>query len=225
MNNVVSLSKDDERLEVASRWILKIDEGMLSAGDKAALGAWLDKDPKHHDVLLEVASVWDKTDALVSLAELFPHEVIDNQSHTVAQPRLWVPWTAIAASLIALVVSITMLLPNSESSFNNEPIMHTQTAEYETAIGEQKTILLPDGSEVLLNTNSQITLTFTSAERVLHLVRGEILIQVAKLPHLPVNSHPAKSTTKSRRKRTAFRANTHSMFSYVKTSFAETYQL
>ncbi len=180
MNTVVSISRDDERLEAASRWILRIDEGMLSAGDKAALGAWLDEDPRHRDVLLEVAAVWDKADALARLADIFPHEITDRQVPYVAQRRPWTIGTAIAASLIVLAVSITMLLPRPETALDGAPTIPTQSAAYETAIGEQKTVLLPDGSEVVLNTNSQLSLTFTASARVLHLARGEILVRVAK---------------------------------------------
>ena len=48
MNTVVPISRDDERLETASRWVLRLDEDMLSADDKTALSAWLNEDPKHH---------------------------------------------------------------------------------------------------------------------------------------------------------------------------------
>ncbi len=58
---------------------------------------------------------------------------------------------------------------------------------YETAIGEKKTVLLPDGSEVVLNTNSQLSLTFSPSARVLHLRRGEILIRVASNPVRPLS--------------------------------------
>ena len=47
-------------------------------------------------------------------------------------------------------------------------------------IGGPKTALLPDGSEVVLNTNSQFAVAFTPSARVLHLVRGEILVRVAE---------------------------------------------
>ena len=56
----------------------------------------------------------------------------------------------------------------------------TTSAEYATAIGEQKTVLLPDGSEVVLNTNSHLAVTLTPARRLLRLVRGEILVRVAE---------------------------------------------
>ena len=180
MNNIVSISRDEERLEAATRWVLRIDEGILGADDKAALESWLDEDPKHSDVLMEVAVVWDKADALTALADLFPHEGIDRRAHSSAQRRPWAIGSAIAASLMLLTVSVTVLLPRLDKGDDNFSVISTQSKAYETAIGEQKTILLPDGSEVLLNTNSQLTLNFTASARVLHLTQGEILVRVAK---------------------------------------------
>ena len=52
--NIVPISRDDELLEAASRWVLKIDEGPISASDEADLGAWLDEHIMHRELLLEV---------------------------------------------------------------------------------------------------------------------------------------------------------------------------
>lgn len=180
MNTVVSISRDDERLEAASRWVLKIDEGTLSAVDQAALSAWLHEDPRHHDVLLEVAAVWDKTDTLARLADFFPHEVTQYQATVVRQHRSWGIGAAVAASLIVLAISAVMLSPSLDLGLEIDRGIPTQTATYETAIGEQKTVLLPDGSEVILNTDTQMSLIFTPSARVLHLIRGELLVKVAK---------------------------------------------
>jgi transmembrane sensor len=187
MNTIVTISRADERLEAASRWVLKIDEGALSASDKAAFCAWLDKNPKHGDVLLEVASVWDKTDALACLADIFPYEATANQAHAVPWYRPLASGVAVAASLAVLVVATVLLSPRLETGPESARPVPTQTAMYETAIGEKKTVLLPDGSEVVLNTNSQLSLTFSPSARVLHLRRGEILIRVASDPVRPLS--------------------------------------
>jgi transmembrane sensor len=187
MNTVIPISRDNERLEAASRWVLKIDDGVLSASDGAAFELWMDENPNNRDVLLEVASVWDKTDTLARLGDFFPHEGTINQP----QPAPWywtlAPSVAVAACLVVMAAAAIMFLPglrtNSESS---GPVL-TQTAMYETAIGEKTTVLLPDGSEVVLNTNSQLSLTFSPSARVLHLLRGEILIRVAKDPARPLS--------------------------------------
>ena len=76
MSKVVPISRDDELLEAASRWVLKIDaRSPLSAGEETGLAAWLDEHRRHRELLQsKSADVWDKTDALARLAELFPHD-------------------------------------------------------------------------------------------------------------------------------------------------------
>ena len=51
---------------------------------------------------------------------------------------------------------------------------------FETAIGEQSTVTLSDGSVVVLNTNSLIRVVYAPNARVLHLERGEIHVDVAE---------------------------------------------
>jgi transmembrane sensor len=50
---------------------------------------------------------------------------------------------------------------------------------YETAIGEQRSVLLDDGSLVTLNTASQIEVKYSDHRRFVRLVRGEALFNVA----------------------------------------------
>ncbi len=175
MKNVVSISRDDELLEAASRWVLKMDEGELSASDKAALGAWLDESAEHRECLLEVASVWDKADTLARLAELFPHGPEHDGVKRGLGDWSWAQGLAVAGAL-AVLITVGLLLPTS--SGDKAPL--ATSAEYATAIGEQKTLLLPDNSEVVLNTNSQLAVTLTPERRLLRLAQGEILVRVAE---------------------------------------------
>ena len=175
MRNVVPISRDGELLDAASRWILKIDEGPLSASEEAALAAWLDEHVRHRELLLEVAAAWDKTDSLARLAELFPHDSTADGMPRGPTHQRWAQGAAVAAGLAVLVVSGVLLLnPGSDRA------LPTTSAAYETEIGEQKTVLLPDASEVVLNTNSQLAITFTPSARMLRLARGEILVRVAE---------------------------------------------
>ena len=175
MRNVVPISRDDELLDAASRWILKIDEGSLSASEEAALAAWLDEHVRHRELLLEVAAAWDKTGSLARLADLVPHDSTADGMPRGPTHQRWAQGAAVAAGLAVLVISGVLLLnPGSDRA------RPTTSAAYETEIGEQKTVLLPDASEVVLNTNSQLAVTFTSSARVLRLTRGEILVRVAE---------------------------------------------
>ena len=51
---------------------------------------------------------------------------------------------------------------------------------YATAVGQQTTTVLPDGSQIILNTNSQIRVKYGDQYRQVHLLQGEALFTVAK---------------------------------------------
>jgi len=51
---------------------------------------------------------------------------------------------------------------------------------YTTAVGQQKTSVLADGSHVVLNTNSQIKVDYGGGYRNVYLLQGEALFTVAK---------------------------------------------
>lgn len=84
-------------------------------------------------------------------------------------PRLW----ASAASIVLAVAAAALYLQNMTAD------------DYATALGEQTSIPLPDGSIVTLNTLSSIQVDYSEAFRVIHLVEGEALFEVSKDPERP----------------------------------------
>jgi transmembrane sensor len=56
---------------------------------------------------------------------------------------------------------------------------------FQTAIGEQRSFTLQDGSLVFLNTDSKVRVGWSSAQRHIDLVRGEARFKVAKDPARP----------------------------------------
>jgi transmembrane sensor len=53
------------------------------------------------------------------------------------------------------------------------------TADQRTAVGEQKNLQLPDGTQLLLNTDSAVNIAFNPRERRVMLLDGEVLISTA----------------------------------------------
>lgn len=173
--NITPINRSEEQLEAASRWVLKISDGALSVSDQAALKTWLGEHTKHRKILLEVAAVWDKSDALTRLSDLFPHEY---NSYPTQRLRWLQPWRLIvnvAASLAVLVIGGLLLFNVIDFQAESIPISH-----YETEIGGRKTVLLPDGSELELNTSTELTVNYTPSARIINLARGEILVRVAE---------------------------------------------
>jgi transmembrane sensor len=54
-------------------------------------------------------------------------------------------------------------------------------ADYKTAVGERRNIALADGSQIQLNTDTAIDVSFDPAQRLIRLRSGEILIKTGKL--------------------------------------------
>ena len=151
MKNVVPISREDEILEAASRWVLRIESGELTLGEKTTLEAWLDENIRHQEVLEEVAAVWDKSESLARLAELFPHDPAFDQTPNGRWYQGWAKVPALAAGFAVMVVSLLLLMLPA-----GDPLPPTMAATYESAIGEQKTVVLPDGNEHCYSTHHHL---------------------------------------------------------------------
>ncbi len=169
-----SLNLENLRLDAASDWVAKIDRD-LSPLEKQSLQKWL-ATPENMTILLEVAHLWDKMDELRRLADLFP------QSPSADKGRRSKKWAGtLVASVVMLLTAGIYMNTNEQAFFIQQP----STAEtnlskiLQTNIGESDTFNLPDGSKIVLNTNTLAEIKFTPAARIIDLKRGEIHIDVA----------------------------------------------
>ena len=109
MNSVVSINSDEERLDTATRWILRLDNNDLTEEDQSSLVDWLVKDQRNCEVLLEVATTWDKTNVLADLSDFFPHSL----TSVLKSKTLFDVWwfnPLLFACVVALVVNVTIII-------------------------------------------------------------------------------------------------------------------
>jgi transmembrane sensor len=182
---VIRLPNQRRAREEASVWIARLDRG-LTVEERRALDEWLAVDPGHSTALVDLAGLWDKADVLGELAELFP---LERQS--LAKPRaMRFVLGACAAALVgvAVVVGYNVFTVAGESPspalVAAQPAAPQTTAAvqqhlYDTAVGEQSTVRLSDGSIVTLNTDSSIEVRYDDAQRGVVLLRGEVFFEVA----------------------------------------------
>ncbi len=174
----------ERRTEQACDWIAKLDR-QLSAEEHQQLHLWLQQDPAHQAALLEVAAMWDKLDSLSRLADLFPQQQAKPVPAT-AQSRPWL--LAACAACVMLLASWSwhagLLWGPSVAGTGNVLV---QQQSYQTRIGENRTIALPDGSTLILNTNSFATVRFSDKARLIELQRGELNIEVAHDQQRPLS--------------------------------------
>lgn len=109
MSSVVSINSDEERLDTATRWILRLDNNDLTEEDQSALVDWLVKDQRNCEVLLEVATTWDKINVLADLSDFFPHSL----TSVLKSKTLFDVWwfnPLLFACVVALVVNVTIII-------------------------------------------------------------------------------------------------------------------
>lgn len=83
---------------------------------------------------------------------------------------------AVAAAIAAVLVSFWLLMPAASQ-------------RYATGPGEQRSILLADGSRVTLNSASSVDVRLGKHRRIIRLLRGEALFQVSHDPARPFDVH------------------------------------
>jgi len=84
-----------------------------------------------------------------------------------------------AGFLVALMLSVAVLLDHSRQN----KVYFEQV--FQSPVGQQQTVALPDGSSVILNTDSKIIAKLSRNKRLITLSRGEAYFEVAKNPSAP----------------------------------------
>ncbi|KGJ92849.1 FecR family protein [Colwellia psychrerythraea] len=182
-SNNSNQQKDENNIqELACLWISRMDRGLTTL-EQQQLVIWCNQNTQHHSSLLEMASYWDDLSLLNELSALFPLEQVKEQSKRNKFTSI-----ALAASItIVSLISVNTLIDESFlpflPSFNEQTL--TQTQILQTQVGEQTSFTLKDGSQIQLNTNSQVEVKYSPKHRLLTLVRGEARFDVAKDKNRP----------------------------------------
>lgn len=183
MSNVYRLATEPPNtLSEASEWIAKVDRG-LSAAEHQQLEQWLAADPAHVAVMMKVAQVYDKLDAMARLADLFPKP-------ESRRSRWLVPVAAAASLLVAVLIATVSFVdwrPAGHAPAVASIATNASEQTFATPVGERSTIALADGSSLTLNTDTQVRVRFTKEARELYLERGEMHLQVAHERQRPLN--------------------------------------
>jgi len=175
----------------AGTWLIRLDGDMpLADAERAALQEWLARSPVNVSELRELASLWGKMNVLTELA--VPLE--SRQSSGTASPersRRFSLFTFPAAMAGALAATLLVVVA-STFWFNDHPI-DIENGLHATVVGEQKSLNLPDGSVVLLNTNTQVRVEYSPQFRDIRLLQGEAHFTVAKDSEHPFRVYAGSS--------------------------------
>ena len=180
-DNILPLEEPKSVQAQASAWLAKLDGNEPSPEDLRAFKQWVNEDTAHIAAFEKVAAAWDELNILTRLpSELQQRELRQqHQKQKIEQGKESITrypfrYVALAATLVlALFIGL-------QQGF--QPV---EQASYQAAVGEQKTITLPDSSVVQLNTNSRIKFDYRGEVRAIYLYQGEAHFTVARNPQRP----------------------------------------
>ena len=165
----------------ASGWLVRRRDRQLTVDEEAAFGDWLRESPANVLEYQEVLVIWEQlgdvsagidVDALVAKSNVLPLTRNNVGEDERCQPRRGFRWGAIAATLVMAVATVTIwwAMPTADEA----------SSLYVTALGEQRSVALEDGSVLHLNTQSSIRVAFDETRRHVELVAGEAFFDIAR---------------------------------------------
>jgi len=161
---------DDRTTDAAVDWLMRRSAGPLAPADVEAFEAWLAEAPEHRQAYEDVEWIWSTAAAA------------EGQPRVEAQRRrvlAGVEWghprrRAFAAAVVAVVLGL--------GGFGIHVITGPKplaTQSFRTAVGQQATVTLPDGSAVTLNTDTVVRTRADADRRLVYLDKGQAFFKVA----------------------------------------------
>lgn len=168
---------DDEALN----WLVKLTSGQVSAADEQAFFDWLHRSTAHQAAYVRAEQLWTHaaviaTVPLDSTAASTHHPSTSNPKPARKPPsKLLLGNWAIACCALVAVVTLGFLTRQPSSTHYH----------LTSALGEQRQISLEDGTQLVLNTDSQLEVDYSQDRRRARLVRGEAYFDVQPNPARP----------------------------------------
>lgn len=161
---------DDPNAE-AALWLMRERSGRMSDDERERFDAWLSsaENKAAYDALLAADAGLEEFGHEL-LAENFEAELHELNDEREARRLSWPQFTALAATLLVALVSVSFVLPGDSVS----------TVEFRTALGAQQRVPLEDGSVVTLNSGSEMEVSLARSHRDVDLERGEAFFDVAR---------------------------------------------
>ncbi|ULQ47670.1 FecR domain-containing protein [Flagellatimonas centrodinii] len=172
-----SATDDNTRAREAAAWFARLRADDVSGADRAGFEAWLNADVEHRRAYSKLERLWSQAGSFAEdprLAEavrktraaVAPSPVV---AAAPARRRRSARWLAVAASLAVVAVAAWWAQPW---------LMGNRTVT--TAVGEQRSLVLADGSRVTVNTDSRLRIGYNERRRTVTLERGQAYFEVAK---------------------------------------------
>lgn len=192
INHESALDGRDRQIEdQATQWFTRMRSDCCTAEDISGHEAWLNESLMHEKVYLQLEAVWSlagdfadkpevvtarKQDRLPSSPRVTELQQCKRRQKTreirrYKTGRAWFPF-ALSAAVVVVILAAGFGFYDNWKGYSQEDY-------YQTAIGEKKVQQLSDGSMLLLDTQTHVTINFTEKQRRIVLEKGQAHFDVA----------------------------------------------
>jgi len=156
---------DRQTLEAAATWYVQLNEGVVDEACTQAWQQWLGADPLH-------AEAWARVEAFQRQWATVPvHAARSSLDAAQTQRRE-----------VLKILSVLLAVGGGTWMVSTPLSNYGLLAQQSTGARERRSLRLEDGSQVELNANTALDVSFDGQLRLVRLYRGEILVQTARDP-------------------------------------------
>ena len=165
----------------ASDWFARISRGDLDENTRQAYEQWLDADGQNRKAMAEcelLASAFDCLAGDQAIRQMQREAMITEpltHEQTNCSPR-WFNFSFLAGGSAIAAALATLVLVFTPQEFNHV---------YQTQIGQQAQVALPDASTIHMNTNTKIQVAYGKGKRQVELRQGEAVFSVQHVDNAP----------------------------------------
>lgn len=187
-DNIVPLPEAKDIEAQAAAWVMRFEDGEATAEELAAFRAWRNASEQHANAFDRMNALWGALDAV---EELKDYAAADDNVALIEEQRraggIFVRRTIFAAAAASLAVAA-----GAGVVYELTRGAKGETGAFRTAVGEQKTVRLADGSAIELNTDTAVDVRYTHSARMITLLRGEAYFSVAPNKRRPFTVYAGK---------------------------------
>lgn len=149
-------------LAETAAWMSRLHSAERDPRIEAGFRRWLEADARHARAFESMTDIWNTVSGL-------PSGRLTRVGHggrsTLGRRGFGRRWAIAVASFVVVALGLTAY-------------WSSRSPAYATDIGRQRVVELRDGSRVTLNSNTRVSVAFTSMAREIHLQKGEALFDV-----------------------------------------------
>lgn len=179
--------------ECAAAWHDRLQREKVTDSTRYAFARWLAESPEHRRAYEAIEETWSALQSTGRTPEILAlrHETalrLTRGASRGLRPGRWAAAAAVVLAIGSLAVAMAVrsgggldeLRGRQLLSWVLSPFFRGTNGTYATTIGERLAVTLDDGSQVTLDTQSELKVAFSKGERDVRLLRGQALFEVAK---------------------------------------------